>query len=265
MFFYASKLIWFLAQPSAALILLLLVGILAIGFRRVRLGAGLVLVAAAGLFVAGFLPLGVALILPLEDRFPRVVPDGPVTGIIVLGGGIDQRIGETRGVTALVSEAGDRMTEAVVLAHRYPEARIVFTGGTAEVIPRNGPTEGQAALRFFRAVGIAEDRITIEDRSRTTAENARYTAELVKPKPGERWLLVTSAWHMPRSVGCFREVGWSVLPWPTDYRTSGPDDLKGIVMRPSGGLTIVDIATKEWIGLVAYWLSGRTDALFPAP
>lgn len=263
MFFYAAKLVWFFLQPSAALILALAAGVLAIGLGAVRVGAGLVLVAAIGLLVAGFSPLGAALLLPLESRFARIEPDGPVTGILVLGGGIDQRIGEARQAVTL-TDAGDRLTDGVALALRHPEARLVFTGGTDQFVP-DGNSEGEAARRFFLSMGIPADRITIEDRSRDTAENARFTKALVDPKPGERWVLVTSAFHMPRSVGCFRAIGWDVLPWPSDYRSAGPQDLTRFVSQPSVGLERVDIATKEWIGLLAYRLSGRTNGLFPGP
>jgi uncharacterized SAM-binding protein YcdF (DUF218 family) len=263
MFFYAAKLVWFFLQPSAALILALAAGVLAIGLGAVRIGAGLVLLGTFGLLVAGFTPLGAVLMLPLEDRFARVEPDGPVTGILVLGGGIDQRIGEAR-QTATLTEAGDRLTEGVALAVRYPEARLVFTGGSDQFVA-DGPSEGEAAQQFFLAMGIPDSRITIEDRSRDTAENARFSKALLDPKPGERWLLVTSAFHMPRSIGSFRAVGWDVMPWPTDYRTSGPGDWTRFVSQPSVGLQRVDVATKEWIGLVAYRLSGRTNALFPGP
>ncbi len=263
MFFVAAKLIWFVIQPSTALILLLVAGIVAIGLGRPLAGMLIVMLGTTGLLVAGLLPLGVLMMLPLEDRFQRQEPDGPVAGIIVLGGGIDQSIGAARGVTTL-TEAGERLTEAVALARRYPEARLVFTGGIASLTPE-GPTESDAARRFFAEMGIPADRLTVEDQSRDTAENARFTKALVDPKPGERWLLVTSAWHMPRSVGCFRAIGWPVVAWPTDYRSAGPQDLTSLMPRASYGLTMVDVAAKEWVGLLAYRLTGRTDALFPAP
>ncbi len=263
MFFIAAKLIWFVIQPSTALILLLVAGILAIGLGKTVGGAVTVMAAAAGLIVAGLLPLGIWMILPLEDRFPRTEPEGPVAGIIVLGGGIDQSIGLARGITTL-TEAGERLTEAVALARRYPEAKLVFTGGIASLTP-GGPTEADAARRFFAEMGIPAERLTVEDKSRDTAENARFSKLVVDPKPGERWLLVTSAWHMPRSVGTFRAAGWPVIAWPTDYRTAGRQDLFILMPRASFGLTMVDIAAKEWVGLLAYRLFGRTDALFPAP
>ncbi|MCX5515257.1 YdcF family protein [Kaistia algarum] len=263
MFFYLAKLGWYFAQPSALLLVLLFVGLVAIGLGCVRSGGSLVLVSTAGLLIAGFLPLGPAMMLPLEDRFPRTDPKGPVAGIVVLGGAIDTRISESRGDYAL-ADAAERMTEAVRLARLYPEAKIVFTGGSADVIP-DGSTESDPARAFLLAMGLPADRLIIEGRSRDTAENARFTKELVQPKPGETWLLVTSAWHMPRSIGCFRAVGWDVTAWPTDYRTSGPADLWSPMSRPSSGLAMVDLAAKEWIGLVAYRIAGRTDALFPGP
>ena len=263
MFFYLAKILWFIAQPSAALLLLLLAGLLLIGIGRVPFGGAAVLIATAGLLVCGFTQLGVLLLLPLEQRFPPPDLKGPVTGIIVLGGGIDQHNSRIRGGFAL-TDAGDRLTEAVILARRYPEARLVFTGGSADLQP-DGTTEAGAAAGFFRAIGIPDARITTESESRDTAENARLTKALVEPKPGETWLLVTSAWHMPRAVGCFRAAGWDIVPYPVDYRTYGWSRLGFFSPRPSLGLTQVDLAVKEWIGLVAYRLAGRTDALFPAP
>jgi uncharacterized SAM-binding protein YcdF (DUF218 family) len=105
----------------------------------------------------------------------------------------------------------------------------------------------------------------IESRSRTTRENALFSRRLVEPHEGERWLLVTSAWHMPRSVGCFRQAGFPVVPYPVDYRTRGPQDRWRTFSSLSEGLRRLDLATKEWIGLLGYRLAGYTDALFPGP
>jgi len=105
----------------------------------------------------------------------------------------------------------------------------------------------------------------LEGRSRNTQENARFTLEMVKPKAGERWLLVTSALHMPRSVGCFRNVGFEVDAYPVGWRTSGRADLLLLNGRISDGLIHTDAAVREWVGLLVYWLTGRTSELFPAP
>jgi uncharacterized SAM-binding protein YcdF (DUF218 family) len=106
--------------------------------------------------------------------------------------------------------------------------------------------------------------VIFEDRARNTYENAVLSKQLVAPAPGERWLLVTSAAHMPRSVGVFRKVGWPVIPYPVDYNTTG--DLEVMVAPDAAGRwSTFDQAVKAWIGLLAYWLSGRSSAPFPAP
>jgi uncharacterized SAM-binding protein YcdF (DUF218 family) len=106
----------------------------------------------------------------------------------------------------------------------------------------------------------------VESRPRTTFEDALYSAALLKPKPGERWLLVTVASHMPRAVGCFRVAGFEVEPYPVAFQTgSGFSCLFAFHVTGPTSFARLDVAAKEWIGLVAYRLMGRTDTLFPAP
>ena len=163
-----------------------------------------------------------------------------------------------------LNEAAERMTAMAELARRYPQARIVFSGGSGRLI-LEGVSEASLAARLFESFGIAKERITLEDKSRDTLENARFTKELVQPKPGERWLLVTSAHHMPRSVGLFRAEGFAVEAYPVDYRTRGAIDLLRFFSTVGDGLRRTDTATREWVGLFVYWITGRTAELFPGP
>ena len=146
---------------------------------------------------------------------------------------------------------------------RYPDARIIVSGGNGEL---TGNFEGDAigAERFFDAFGISAARIQYDKRSRNTWQNAVYSREIAKPVPGQTWLLVTSAWHMPRAVGCFRRAGFTVVPWPVDYRTA---EHQGLTLSgdPLGGIDLTSLALKEWIGLAAYKLTGRSAELFPGP
>jgi hypothetical protein len=153
----------------------------------------------------------------------------------------------------------------MALARRYPKARIAFTGGSIEIL--SAPTVGADAARvMFRDLGLADgDRLLLESKARDTWENAVLTKALVQPKPGERWLLVTSAWQMPRSMGVFRKTGFAVEPWPVDYRTADAWDLLRLFDAPADGLKRLDTAVREWIGLVSYRVTGRSDALFPGP
>lgn len=264
MFFYASKILWVFAAPSNFLLLLAVIGC-GCGFTRfVRFGRRLAMGAALALAICGLSPLGLLLLAPLEARFPvpKSVATAPI-GVIVLGGGVDEVLTLARDQVTL-TEAGARMTEAAALARRFPQARLVFSGGSA-ALGGSAATESDAARRLWTELGIAPERMSFEDRSRNTAENAAFTLALVQPKPGEVWLLVTSAFHMPRSVGIFRQVGFDVTPWPVDFRTMpwpGP-------LRPHGeaslNLRLVDVAVREWIGLAAYWATGRSNALLPGP
>jgi uncharacterized SAM-binding protein YcdF (DUF218 family) len=216
------------------------------------------------LFVCGLTPVSEALIMPLENRFPR--PDltrgGPIAGIIILGGAEDARANPPRELAGL-NEAAERMTEAVALARRFPEARIVFTGGTAAVLTAELP-EAATMGRLLEALGVARERTMLEERSRDTYENALFTKRLINPAPGQRWLLITSGWHMPRAMGCFRQAGFPVEPWPVDYRTSGRLELVFNAAIPDG-LRRLDFIMKEYVGLVVYYLAGRTSALLPGP
>lgn len=261
MFFITSKLFWLIAAPSSLLLLLLALGLF---LSRMRFGRQLTALAASVLLVAAFSPLGELMLIPLEERFARPGADlAPPTGIIVLGGAVDEDLTRLRDQVALTEAAG-RMTEAVHLALRFPHARLVFSGGTAHLRGAS-QTESDAARRLWGELGVAPERMSFEDQSRNTFENAAYTKDLVRPKPGETWLLVTSASHMPRAVGIFRRIGFPVVPYPVDYRTAPPGEGVPFTLAGADNLKRVDLAAREWIGLFAYWLTGRTDALFPGP
>lgn len=262
--FYISKLAWLLIQPSMLVVLLLIGGVLLLGTRFQRTARGALIGAALLVVVGGILPLSTWLILPLEDRFPRADLSGrPIDGIIILGGGEEARIAAGRHVHAL-NMAAERMTEGVALARRYPNAKVVFSGGSTNIVL--GPAIGSdAGAMVLEDLGLDEGRLLLERRARNTFENALFTKELADPKPGERWLLVTSAWHMPRSMGLFRKVGFPVEAWPVDYRTVGNDDAYVPFYSPSEGLRRLDTAVREWVGLAVNWLTGQSDQLLPAP
>lgn len=262
MFFVLSKIVWFLGSPVNLAILTTALAALLAFTRFARPARWLGLVAVAMLGLQAFSPLPRAVIRPLEDRFPQQdAAKGPVTGIVVLGGAI----GLARGDVVLNGSAS-RMTKAVELARLHPQARIVFTGGAANLVSQATYTESDAARQLFTGLGLDPARLTLEDQSRNTWENAVFTRRLVAPKPGERWLLVTSAWHMPRAMGVFRKAGFEVEAFPVDYWSRGkPDDFIRPYSRAPRGLEIADNGFKEWVGLVAYRLAGYSDLLFPGP
>jgi uncharacterized SAM-binding protein YcdF (DUF218 family) len=264
MFLFVSKVLGVLLTVSNGLVVVAVVGSLArlAGWRR--FGAALTWTALAGFLLIGFGPVGPILMRPLEDRFPRPPDTMPEpTGIIVLGGIVGSP-SASRGAIAL-SQDGERLSETAALAHRYPNAMVVFSGGTFGDPPEFA-TEAFFAKRFLTDLGVEESRIALETRSLSTAENAAFTRDLVMPQAGERWLLVTSASHVPRAVGSFRRAGFPVIPYPVGYTTTGlPDEYWAIRLEVSTNLVRADVAMHEWLGLIAYRLTGRTDALLPAP
>jgi uncharacterized SAM-binding protein YcdF (DUF218 family) len=265
MFFYASKILGFVATPSNFLIGCVVLGAVLLWTRFARSGRWFVAAAGVLLLLFGITPLSKLLILPLDQRFPPWDSAGaPPAGIVVLGGGVVPAFLD-RGVHSLLNESAERVTAAVDLARRYPDAKIVLSGGNASILPGARHTEGEATAALLDVLGVPRTRLIIEDRSRSTAENATFTKAVAEVKPGERWLLVTSANHMPRAIGTFRKAGFSVEAFPVDMKTTGPDDLVRPFRKMSSGLKLTDTAVHEWIGLVGYWLAGRTSTLFPGP
>lgn len=263
MFFISAKIFgYFLTLPNAAVFAV--IASVAGLWTRLRLTFRF-LTTTSVLFLAlcAFTPFASITLRPLEDRFPRPVLTEAPTGLIVLGGVTDEVLTVARDSVAL-TDGAERLTEAVALSRRFPTARLVFTGGSGR-LEETPMTEAAAAKRFWTEMGVPAERMTFEDRSRDTWENGVFTKEVLQPKTGETWLLVTSASHMPRSVGIFRRIGFPVIPYPVDYRTTGTNaDFHGF-RNANDCFQSLAIASHEWVGLVAYYLAGKTSALFPAP
>jgi uncharacterized SAM-binding protein YcdF (DUF218 family) len=264
MFFIISKVLGFFAEPSNLLLTIGVCGAVLLLTRFARLGQRLMVASLLLLAVIGLSPVGNMLLIPLEQRFPPWdTGRGDPHGIIVLGGALSPSVSAARNVPAL-NEAAERLTVTAELARRYPNARIIFSGGTGALLYREG-AEAEFAVQLLGSLGVGGGRIAAEDRSRNTIENALFSRELAAPKPGERWLLVTSAYHMPRAIGVFRQAGFPVEAHPVDWRTRGPQDARRAFPTVGDGLRRTDTAVREWVGLLIYRLAGKSSALFPGP
>ncbi len=254
---------WAVLQPANLLMLCLLAGIFLFLISRGRRGKILVGISALGFAVLAVAPIGPTMLLALEERFPRpaALPER-IDGILVLGGAVEPALSRSYGETVFNSSV-TRVLGGIALARRHPEARLALVGGEGAVVPV-GFAEARATLGFVTEQGIAPARVVLEERSRSTHENANYATEVLRPQPGENWVLVTSAFHMPRAVASFAAAGWSVIPYPVDYKV---DPNTGL--RPNfnllDGLSATTLAGKEWAGLLGYRLRGWTRELFPAP
>ena len=263
MFFILSKTIAFLLLPSNLVIVAALAGLALMATRWRRAGTRMMIVSLILLAVIGFSPAGDLLTYALESRFPPWDPArGAPDGIVVLGGEISPKLSRDHG-EPVVGRDTARIVAMAKLARSYPNARIVYSGGDASLLG-NQPPETDFVRPLLDSFGIARERVLLEARSRNTADNAVFTKELVKPKSGERWLLVTSARHIPRAIGCFRRIGFPIEAYPVGWRTGKKSDLMMSKIF-SKGLARFDSAAYEWIGLLAYWITDKTSELLPSP
>lgn len=264
MFFVLSKVLASLAIPSNIILGIGVVGMLLLLTRFRRTGVRLMVACLLIIVLVGLLPIGRGLIALLEDRFPPGNEVGPpITGIIVLGGPIDSRLSVARGMLSVGGDV-ERFIEGAALARRHPSARLVFTGGNPSLF-HDDPPESFFAVQLFEQLGVPSSRIVLEDKSRNTDENAVFTKRLADPKPGERWLLVTSAVHMPRAVGVFRKAGFPVEPYPVGWHTLPGANIWFVPRDLLDGIGALDAASHELVGLFAYWITGRSSELFPGP
>ena len=255
-----SELYWLLLQPSTLLLALLVLVLLLLVLRSYALARALLVVALALTLLPAILPVRDVLAVPLEQHHPlRPLPER-VDGIVVLGGAVEWRVTEARGQLAL-SEAAERMVAAAALAERYPEATLVLTGIFGETLQHEfRPTPGPHT--FFSGPEYGARRPVFVGAARSTYEDALFALEAAEPGPGETWILVTSALHMPRAVGVFETIGWRVVPYPVDFTTTGRIELRP-TLEVIPALVALDKVVREWGALVIYSLTGRTQSLLP--
>jgi uncharacterized SAM-binding protein YcdF (DUF218 family) len=255
MLFIVARITDVLVRPSMLILVCSVVGLI-LTLRRRRTGPWFLMAGIGALAAFAVLPLSTWMLRPLEMRFPVPQPK-KIDGIIVLGGAISVARSVDHGTPQLNAMAG-RMTAFAALARRHREARLLFTGGSGDLFAQRH-SEAEFARMLFEGLGLRE--VHYESRSRNTRENAQFSWRLMRPKPQETWLLVTSAADLPRAVGSFRAVGWPVLGYPADYHTLGSGFFPGVVT----GLSDADWAVHEWIGLLVYRLRGWMPSLFPGP
>lgn len=260
LFFWASKLARPLLSPEGLLFLLLFLSWWLIWSGAHKTGRRLIGLIIQLVFIIALLPVGEWLFYPLEARFPPQPLPERVDGIIVLSGS-EEAVRSAIWQQSELNGAAERNLAFLQLARRYPEARLVFSGGTGSLV--NQEHKGtDVARRLFREQGLDPARVRFERESRNTYENAILSHALIKPQPGETWLLITTGWHMPRAVGVFCQAGWPVTPYAVDHR-SQPGRLLRVEVDFADHLNNLNHAFHEWLGLAAYTLTGKTPALLP--
>jgi len=258
--------LWALASPSQLILASLALGLLLLLLRRAPRSSRILLwFGGLGLLVFGLLPTSIYLANILETRFPQPTLPSRVDGIVLLAGAERPAASEAYGQPQ-VGRWGGRYLTLLELAQRNPDARIVYSGGARQQ-PGKGPLETQAAVgeRILRDVGVDLSRVTFDEGSTDTCLSGRNAHALAQPREGEVWVLVTSALHVPRSVACFRAGGWGdIIPQPAGYASvTGGWNLGSV--QVASNLELLDDAAHEWLGLLFYRTTGRTDELLPAP
>lgn len=262
-----SRGIWTIIQPSNLLFIMLIVGYFLSRYAHKnsklnKLAFKIIPLSLTILFFAGFTNLSAWILWPLEGRFHEYtnkINQGPYSGIIVLAGSEKASI-STYSDQAALNHGAERLIEAAALARKFPTLPIIHSGGI-----RNDPdefSENDVARIFFKQAAIDLSRIRFDGKSYNTHTNATMSRELIRQSENKKWLLVTSAFHMPRSVGAFREAGINIQPYPVDYKTTLKfGDIFSIDF--SGNLFTFDLAIHEYIGLFAYYITGRSSSLYP--
>lgn len=251
-----SEAVWWLLTPSSLVLLLLVLAYVAARARAGRLAGSLMFLPVLLLLALLLLPLDQYLAVGLENRYSAPVPlPASVDGILVLGGSVDWRETQDRGQLSL-DAAGERMLAGLALARAYPDATLVFTGLFGDVLTEEWRGPSGAGLLFEPELRGRDVRYLGEARS--TYEEALLAIEQLRPAPGATWLLVTSALHMPRAYLTFRTQGWTLVPYPVDYRTTERVSPR-FEVRIGERLAALDRVVREWGAFLVYRSMGRID------
>lgn len=255
-FLIVSKVAWWLIRPESWIVIGIAVTTLAAMAGRRRLGGVTGMLTLLSFLAIGSLPLGDLILKPIEETYPPNPPLSDVTGIILLGGaeqpGLSLQTGQPQ-----FNQGGERFVATALLAERFPDARVVFTGGSGALADLGQDVvNAEVSGQMLEMLGVDPARITLEGQSRNTAENAALTHALLEPQDGQTWVLVTSAFHMPRAMQSFAAAGWTgVVPWPVDYRAE--PYASAIRWEPQRHLDMLNTALREVVGSLAYRWTGR--------
>ena len=254
--FFLGKVLGLTTQPLVWVALLLALGLLALQ-RKPRLGRGLLRAALAVLLVMGWQPLPDLGLRALESRYTEIAPDADLSGyagVVLLGGALGAGYVAQAHMQPITNDYAERMSAAASIVLRHPHLPVVFTGGEGALLG-TGPSEADRAKIFFDSLGIAAHRVRYESVSRNTYENAILTAQMPGVNKTEKWLLLTSAWHMPRSMASFEKAGWNVTAYPVDYRTGTHTPWTEYELQ--SGSEHWQLLLHELVGWLAYRLTGR--------
>ena len=261
-FFFLSKTLWFFFNPINILLFLLLIGIIFHFFDKKKLYKIINIITLILFILIVILPTGKYLLWKLESSYsmPKTLPPD-IDGILILGGGVNEILTYQHQQMSL-NENVERLTESIDLMRRFPNAKIVFSGGIA-TLSKPKLTGIDVAKMFYTRMGVDINRIIFEDKSRNTYENFVFSKKFIDNKNNEKWLLVTSAFHMKRAMNVAEKLGLNFISYPVDFSLSKDFNFKyWYYANYSANINYFYFATHEYIGLIAYYLTGKSNKIY---
>lgn len=261
LFFIVSKIAWSVISPSAMFVWLVLLALILLSVGYLRAAKALLSALLLLAFSVMAYPVGDVWLEKLEQRFavPTILPAN-IDGIIVLGGG-EQLKTSLSWQAPQVGEGGDRYLAAAMLARHYPQAPLWVSGGSNLLQLVAHQEVADIHRQLLQLAGVPAAQIHIEQNSRNTYENIKNLKQLL-PEPAGQYLLVTSAFHMPRAIGIARQQGLSFIAYPVDYRSQRGNQ-RQLDFALFEHLQTIELAVREWLGLTVYFLTGKTSQWLP--
>jgi len=263
MFFYLSKIFYFLLNPVNVFLLFMILATFCLWMKWLKAGKAIMTTTILLALLITIVPIGTWGRIHLEQRFPspQRLPE-KVDGILVLGGAVNPALSAEHQQLILHGNV-ERLFAFAELSALYPNAKAVYSGGSGSLFTQDYK-EAALAGNVLEALGMPIDHLILEDQSRNTYENIKLSKELVKPAVGETWILVTSAAHMPRAMGIARKLEWPFIAFPVDYNRSKDMGLS-FQFHFYRGASDLYAALYEFVGLLMYRLTDKTNELYPAP
>ena len=260
MSFYLSKILWLILNPFNIFIFITLLSIFLYFIKLKRLSLIIFLINFVFITLISFLPIGSYLIYTIEKEYhSNINPPEKVDGILILGGAtIPQLYNEYNQIS--LNGSSERLVESVFIIKKFDKAKVIFSGGSG-LVNRPDLDHAKVAKSFYKKIGIETNQIIFEDKSRNTYENIIYSKKIANPKINENWLLITSASHMKRALLIADKNNWKLIPYAVDFK-----NIKNFKLIPNlellKNLNSFQQASHEWLGLISYYLMGRTAKVF---
>jgi uncharacterized SAM-binding protein YcdF (DUF218 family) len=248
--FLFKKITRLFMSPLTVSMLMLVVGTFMLLFTR-KQKTGKFMTASGVVFILlmGYNIFPDRILSTLENKYPPIIETESVSDakwIVVLGGGhvTDRKVPVA---SILAGDTLTRVVEGVIIHKRLPESRLLFSGGKAFDPESESKTMADLAVEL----GVNKSKITEEPNGLDTGEQS----ELVKKIVGkDKFILVTSAYHMPRAIALFRKQGMNPVPAPVGHRIKEKSTIDPYMFFPrSGGIEKMEIVVHEYLGLC--WMS----------